>query len=317
MDIAILGAGAMGCVYGGFLSESGENKVTLIDIRQDHIAAVNERGLIINTVDGEKRLNNLRGVRSAAEAGPADLVIVFVKALATETAMGQALNLIKPETMVLTMQNGLGNVEKLCRVVKPEQVIGGISSFGAAMSGPGEVSLRGVGESVFGELDGRISPRLENLKRVFDRAGLRAGLTNNVLGRIWTKLISNLGLNAPCALLNFKNGQLLDYPETEALTEAAVREAVAVAQAEGIRLETDDPIAYARKVIKNTGRNTCSMLQDIMAKRQTEITVINGAVVELGRKHGIPTPVNMVLTNLVRALEKSYLARAGEKTDLS
>ena len=308
MDIAILGAGAMGCIYGGFLSQSGENQVTLIDIKKDHMDAINRGGLTIDTVDGEKHLPNLRGVYSAAEAGPTDLVIVFVKALATEEAMRQALNLVKPETMILTMQNGLGNVEKLARVVDAKQVLGGISSFGAAILGPGRVSLRGVGESVFGELDGTISPRLENLKAAFDRAGLPASLTDNVLGRIWTKLISNLGINALCALLNFKNGQLLDYPETEALTEAAVQEAVAVARAEGVRLETDDPIAYAKKVIKNTGQNTCSMLQDILAKRRTEIAVINGAVVELGQKHDIPTPVNMVLTNLVRALEQSYSA---------
>lgn len=308
MDIAILGAGAMGCVYGGFLSESGENKVTLIDIWKDHMAAINERGLTIDTVNGEKHFKNLRGVGAPAEAGPADLVIVFVKALATEEAMRQALNLVKPETMVLTMQNGLGNVEKLSRVAGAEKVIGGITSFGAAIMGPGKVSLRGVGESVFGELDGRLTPRMQNLKAAFDREGLPASVTDNVLGRIWTKLISNIGLNAPCALLNFKNGQLLDYRETEALTEAAVTEAAAVAKAEGIRLTTDDPIAYAKKVIRNTGQNTCSMLQDITAKRRTEISVINGAVVDKGREHGINTPVNMVLTNLIRALEQSYLA---------
>ncbi|MDR2302226.1 MAG: 2-dehydropantoate 2-reductase [Deltaproteobacteria bacterium] len=309
MDIAVLGAGAMGSVYGAFLASQPENNVTLIDIWREHIEAINAKGLTINTPEGDMVVKNLTAVTSALDLKPQDLVIIFVKATVTEEAMRQAANLVGPSTIALTLQNGLGNIEKLCRVVDPKRVVGGINSYGSSMKGPGEVILRGRGETVFGEIDGSQSERLSNLKKVFDKAGLPSSVTTNVQGRIWTKLISNIAINAPCAILGIKNGRLLEHPESVTLLEGAVTEAVAVGKAMGIIFETDDPIQYAKKVIDNTGENVCSMLQDIRAKRQTEIAVINGAIVEGGFKHGIPTPINMVLTNLVKVIQENYPAK--------
>jgi 2-dehydropantoate 2-reductase len=308
MKIAILGAGAMGSLYGGFLARQMENKVTLINTRRDHIEAINSKGLTINTPEGDLVIKNLTAVTSPAGLGVHDLVIVFVKATATEEATRRAVNLVGPETIVLTLQNGLGNIEKLCRVVDPKHVVGGINSYGSAVKGPGEIVLRGFGETVFGEIDGSVSERLKNLKDVFDKASLPAKISANINGVVWTKLITNIGINALCAILDVKNGQLLQHPEAEALVEAAIREALAVAQAMGVVLETDDPLAHAKKVIQNTGENICSMLQDIRAKRQTEIAVINGAIVESGAKYGVPTPINMVLTNLIKVIQRGYSA---------
>ncbi len=306
MNITILGAGAMGCLYGGYLAEAGNN-VTLVDIWKDHMDAINQNGLTIMTPDGgEKVIKNLKGVYSASETGQAELVIVFVKATMTEEAMRQATNLVGPETMVLTLQNGLGNVEALCRVLDKKNVIAGTTAAGASIKGPGRIHQGGVGDTVVGELDGSMTDRIQRLKETFDQASLSGKASNNVLGLIWTKLSANIGINAIATLCNIKNGQILDYPESMALQEAAVRECMDVAEAKGIKFETPDVVEHVREVAHKTGANTCSMLQDIMAKRQTEIAVINGAVVDGGQEFGIPTPVNWVLTNLIKTIQQSY-----------
>ncbi|MDR2946041.1 MAG: 2-dehydropantoate 2-reductase [Candidatus Adiutrix sp.] len=306
MNITILGAGAMGCIYGGFLASSGENQVTLVDIWKDHMDAINQNGLTIMTPDGEKVIKNLRGMYSAAEAGPAELVVVFVKATLTEEAVRQAAALIGPDTMVLTLQNGLGNVEKICKVVPAKQVIAGTTAFGASIKGPGRIHQGGSGDTVIGELDGQITERVTRLKGVLDRAGLFGKVADNVLGLIWSKLSVNVGINAIAAVCNIKNGQILDFPESAALQEAAVNECLAVAKAKGITFPAGDPLEHVREVTRMTGQNTCSMLQDVMAKRQTEIAVINGAVVDGGLETGVPTPVNAVLTSLIKTIQSSY-----------
>jgi len=137
MKIAVLGSGAMGSIYGGFLAESDENQVTLIDIWKEHMEAVNADGLIIEGPEGERVIKNFRGLVRASDAGIMDLVIVSVKVTATEEAMSQATSLIGQDTMVLTLQNGLGNIEKLSRVIEAGHILAGTTSFGSFVSGPG------------------------------------------------------------------------------------------------------------------------------------------------------------------------------------
>ncbi|MDR0355477.1 MAG: 2-dehydropantoate 2-reductase [Deltaproteobacteria bacterium] len=310
MNIAILGAGAMGSVYGAFLASQPENEVVLINVWAEHIEAVRQKGLLVVS-DGhpDMLIRNAAAAASADGLPPQDLVIVLVKAMATERAMRSGLSLVGPETMVLTLQNGLGNLEKLGRAVNPAQVVGGVSSFGAYVRGPGEIFLAARGETVLGETNGRITDRILKLRDVFDRAGLAPVVSDNIQGRIWTKLVCNVGINALCALLNFKNGQLLENPESEALMTDAVNEAVRVAKGEGIVFESEDVAANAKKICLLTKDNVCSMLQDVRTGRPTEICEINGAVVELGRKLGLPTPVNMVLTSLVKVMQTGYLSK--------
>jgi 2-dehydropantoate 2-reductase len=310
MNIAILGAGAMGSLCGAFLAGQPENNVTLISTRKEHIEAINQRGLIVKSNDApDMSVKNLIAVTSPQNVGNQDLVIVSVKATATKEAIGQALNLVGPSTVVLTLQNGLGNVEKLCQVLDPKQVMGGTNSYGSSVNAPGEIILAGRGEIVLGEMDGQKSERLIQLKSLFERAWITAGVTDNLKGRIWTKLISNIGINALTAILGVKNGLLLQRSESKTLMVEAVKEAEAVAKAEGVTLETNDPVAYTQEVCQNTKENISSMLQDVRAKRRTEITVINGAIVDLGQKHQIPTPINMVLTNVVQAIQQNYDSR--------
>lgn len=306
MKIAILGAGAMGCIYGGFLAECAENQVTLIDIREDHLAAIASRGLIIETPEGRKIIKNLRVALNVSDFTPVDLLIVLVKAPDTEAAISRAAGLIKRDTMVLTLQNGLGNVEIISRAVGGRHVLAGVTSFGAFISGPGQVELKGRGEVIIGEPAGGETARLFKLQDLFNKSNLPAKITANVLGAVWAKLIVNVGINAIASILGCPNGRLLENPEALALAEAAVNEAARVARARGIGLETPDPWAHTKSVIQNTGENICSMLQDVLAKRPTEIEVMNAAVARAGRELGLVTPVNDILSRLIRAIEKNY-----------
>lgn len=303
MKIAVLGAGAMGSLYGGMLAEAG-NEVVLIDLWQEHIGAVNRDGLTIDSPGGTRVVRNITGVTEPSAAGEADLVLVFVKAAATAEAADRARGLAGPGTTVLTLQNGLGNVEALCSVFGARRVIAGTTGHGSTMAAPGHIRHAGEGDTVVGGLDGGSAARATALAALFERAGIAVKITENVIGLIWTKLLVNVGINALTAVTGLKNGGLLDFPETKELLSAAVLEAVAVAEAKGIRLETADPVGHTLSVARKTAENRSSMLQDITAGRQTEISVINGAVAAEGERLGVPVPVNTVLTKLVLVLEK-------------
>jgi 2-dehydropantoate 2-reductase len=278
----------------------------LVDVWKEHMDAVNIEGLKIEGERGSRIVKNIRGVTNPAEAGPVDLVIVFVKATMTEQAMGGALCLVGEDTTVLTLQNGLGNVEKLCAVVEPSRVVAGTTGHGSTLVGPGHIRHAGAGDTVVGQPNASGAGRAEALAAFFNEAKLVTRVSANVMGLIWTKLIVNVGINALTAVTGLKNGRLADFPETAELMKAAVAEACAVAEAKGIRFEVDDPLEHTMQIARRTGANRSSMLQDVTAKRQTEVSVINGAIVEEGKKLGIPTPVNAVLTNLVLTRQKTY-----------
>ena len=312
MKVAILGAGAMGCLYGGMLAEAG-HEVVLVDVWQDHVEALNTSGLVIEESGQERRIENLRAVTRPSEAGVCDLVVVFVKATLTEQAMREALCLVGERTMVLTLQNGLGNVEKLNAAAGAPHVVAGTTGHGSTLLGPGRIRHAGKGETIIGEQSGERSERIAALASAFERAGIVTKISENVMGLIWTKLIVNVGINALTAVTGLKNGQLVDYPETEALMREAIDEASAVAKAKGIRFEVDDPFEHTRSIARKTAGNRSSMLQDVLNKRRTEISVINGAVVEEGERLGIAVPVNTVLTRLISVREKTYALSDGSE----
>lgn len=305
MKTVFLGSGAMGCLYGGLLAEAGFD-VTLVDVWKEHMDAVNERGLSIQAAGEERIIKNIRGTTDPAAAGKADLIVVFVKSTATSEAMKGAMSLVGPDTAVLTLQNGLGNVEKLAAVAGSERVVAGITGHGSTLLGPGKIRHAGQGDTIIGEPDGTISERLQKIGAMFEQAKIPTRLSNNVIGLIWGKLLVNVGINALTAMTGLRNGRMTEVPEAEELLIAAVKEGMAVAAAAGITLETDDPVEYTKKVARMTGPNRSSMLQDVMNKRLTEIDVINGAIVDEGKRLGVTTPINLALTNLIRIRQKSY-----------
>lgn len=304
MKIAVLGAGAMGSLYGAKLSANGKNDVHLIDVWKEHIDAVNSNGLQMEEGDDVLLYENLKGHTSSEETGVCDLVLVFVKSTVTKTAVESNAAVFGPNTVALTLQNGLGNIEQISSVIGAERVIAGTTAHGATMLSPGKIRHAGKGKTIIGELGGHESDRIRKMAAVLEDAGMETVISGNVLGRVWDKLLVNVGINALTGITKLYNGQLLDYPEIEELLEKAVSEGVAVARAKGIRLGFDDPVAHTKDLCRATAANKSSMLQDILNGRQTEIEMMNGAIVREGKALGIETPVNLALTNLI-----TYLSR--------
>jgi len=306
LKVVIVGAGAMGSIYGGFLAEAG-NEVYFLDVFKEHVDNINKDGLWIEGTSGDRYIKGLKATSDPEEVGIVDLAIVFVKSTITDLAIKQNKAVIGPGTTVLTLQNGLGNIEKLKTVVKESQIIAGTTSHGASLLGPGKIKHAGHGATVIGELDGSVTERIKMIAKVFQNAKLDpVTISENVMGLIWDKLLVNVGINPVTAITNLKNGEILDYPEILRLSVDAVEEAMKVADAIGIKLETPNAVDHFKEVCKVTGENTSSMLSDVLNKRKTEIDNINGAIVREGVKLGIDTPMNALLTRLVGLKEMQY-----------
>lgn len=310
MKIGIIGAGAMGCLYGAKLSEMPENQVFLIDIWQEHLDNINSDGLKMEADDKVITYKNLKAAKSSEEVGSVDLAIVFVKSTLTKKAVLENKGLFgksdifKKGTVALTLQNGLGNIDEISAVIGEKNVVVGTTSHGATMLGPGKMRHGGKGQTIIGEIDGNETPRLLKIIEVFKKANLDPSITNNVLGLVWDKLLVNVGINALVSIAKVCNGKLLEHPELEIILEKAVREAKAVADAKGINLNFNDPVGHTKDVCIATAKNRASMLQDIENGKKTEIDMINGAIVREGAILGIETPVNLTLTNLIKFIEK-------------
>ncbi len=306
MKVVIIGAGSMGSIYGGLLAEAG-NEVYFLDVFKEHVETINKEGLWMEGSSGDRFIKNIIATSNPEEVGVVDLAIVFVKSTITDIAIKQNQAVIGENTIVLTLQNGLGNIEKLETVIKKEQIISGTTAHGANLLGPGRVKHAGRGATVIGELNGEITDRIKTIQKIFEDAKLApVQLSNNVMGLIWDKVLVNVGINPLTALTGLRNGQLLDYPETEWILENAVAEAANVAEAARVVLVTPGPVEHCREVAKATEENISSMLADVNNKRRTEISNINGAIVRLGKEYNVATPINEMLTNLILLKEKMY-----------
>ncbi len=304
MKIVIVGAGAMGSLYGGKLSAVESNEVFLLDGWADHVAALQANGLKMEENGVEITYDRVKATGDPAEVGVVDLAVIFVKSTMTEAAVRDNAAVFGPDTMVLTLQNGLGNIDILVDALGEDKVIAGTTAHGATMLGPGKMRHAGSGATVIGQLNGEISDRLKAIAAVLEEAGMETQMSENALGLVWDKLLANVGINALTAVTGLQNGQILDFADSKELMEQAVREGAAVAAAEGVKLNIADPVAHCADVAEATRINRSSMLQDVTTGRKTEIDMINGAIVRRGKALGVPTPVNEVLTKLVRVLEQ-------------
>ena len=305
MKIVVVGPGALGCLFTAALAESGQ-QVLLLDHRPHRADFINRRGITVEDGGVERRVH-AAVTASPEEASGADLVLICVKAYQTEAAIAPLAPHLGPKSRVLTLQNGLGNVEALARVLGPERVWGGVTAQGATELGLGQIRHGGKGDTMFGALAGDAEAgRLQEACDAFNSAGLPTRIEPGVESLIWSKLIVNVGINPLTALTRLRNGQLLEYSGTNKLMEDLVAEAVAVAEAVGVTLLYPDPLARVREVARVTAANVASMLQDVMAKRRTEIGHINGAIEAKGRELGIPTPANAAVAALIETIEASY-----------
>jgi 2-dehydropantoate 2-reductase len=303
MKTVMMGTGAMGSLFGGLLTLAGE-EVWLVGNRRDQIDTIRSAGLTFEE-KGELRIIPMNATLDVTSVGKADLVIFFVKTYDTKVAVSDALALEKEDTIFLTLQNGLGNEEVLCQKIDRKKVMLGVTGHGATLIRPGHIRHAGWGKTFIGELDHRITDRVLRMTQMLCDARIETEVSSNIHDQVWGKLLVNVGVNALTALTGFKNGQLLDYPESARLMERLVSEAAEVARKKGVHLE-EDPIEKVRKVIEATKENRSSMGQDFDHRQKTEIDAINGAVVREAQPLGIPVPFNQAVTDLVKAIEKSF-----------
>lgn len=304
LQIGILGAGAMGSFFGGLLAEAGE-QVTLLDINAEHIQAVQNEGLRLQTDQGDRRIRSLAICQPAEVAHAFDLLLVFTKSLHTEAALRSTSKAIGPDTFVLTLQNGLGNVEKIAQTVALEKILVGMTTWPADVVGPGHVHSHGVGAIRLFTADGTPRAMLDTVAASLDRAGLHCQADKNVWTAIWEKVAFNSALNSLCAVARCTVDQIGLLPETKALALGIVDEVIAVALAKNIPANADKTKHSVEDAILNHKGHKPSMLQDVLAGRPTEIEFINGAVVALGQELDVPTLRTQTLLNLVRLIDAS------------
>ena len=303
MKTVIMGAGAMGSLFGGLLTRVGE-EVWLVGNRKEQIDSICSVGLTFEE-KGKSQIIPMKATSDVASTGKADLVIFFVKTYDIEGAVSDALILEKEDTVFLTLQNGLGNEEVICKKIDRKKTMLGITGHGATLLEPGHIRHAGWGKTFIGELDHRITDRALRVAQMFCHAGIETEVSPNIHDQVWGKLLVNVGINALTALTGFKNGQLLNYPETVRLMEKLVLEAAEVARKKGAHIE-ENPFDRVRNVAEATRENRSSMGQDFDHRRRTEIDAINGAVVREAQQLGIPVPFNQAVTDLVKAIEKSF-----------
>ena len=301
MEILIIGAGAMGGLFAALLAPHAS--VTLLTTNSEHAERIAAHGLILTALDGFIHHVRVRVLTAPEQCqGRATLVLLCTKAGATEAAARSAGRLQAADGLVLTLQNGLGNLERIEAAVGPARAAAGVTAQAATLLGPGQVRHAGVGLTTIGVRPGQ-EQRLEAVASLFNRAGIDTSLSDDVDGLLWSKLVVNVGINALTALMRVPNGVLASNSACDALMAEAVAEAVAVARSLGIAMEETHQLVRVREVCDRTSANRSSMLQDILRGAPTEIEVINGAIVARGLETGTPTPVNSLLTRLVKALE--------------
>ncbi len=303
MKVAVIGPGAIGSVFYSLLSAKVKSLI-LIDNSSKRAESLKKRGLRVEGL-GNKSLP-LSITADYRQAGIFDLVIIAVKSYHTPSAAKAAKNLCGKEGYVLSLQNGLGNLEILSEVVGEDRVLGGVTEQAAILKSPGVVIHTAEGTTYIGSKQKKQPAVLRQVRELFNRCGIRTRLSKDINSAIWSKLVVNAGINALTALLKIRNGDILRFDSARKLMQMAVSEAERVAKRKRVRLSFDSAVDKTEAVCRATGGNISSMLQDVLQKKRTEVEYINGAIFRLGQNLNIPTPVNFMLFELVKTLETSY-----------
>ena len=306
MKISIFGVGAMGSVYAGLMAEAG-HEVWAVDIWQDHVDAINQAGLRVEGASGDRLVQGINATTDAEDVGDCDLYVLATKASGVGAAAKTIASLMGSESVVITIQNGLGAGERIAQFMETERVLLGVADgFGASMKGPGHVHHNAMNLIRVGEMNGGITERLERITGVWKQAGFNAKAFEDIDQLIWGKYICNVAFSGPCTVFDYTLGELMADPATWSIAQGCALEVYALGQARNIVFTFDDPIEYVTAFgLKMPGARP-SMLLDHHAERPSEIDAINGMAVELGQQLGIPTPYNEVLSAVIRQREAGF-----------
>ncbi len=303
MKISIIGSGAMGSLFGGMLSKSGED-VLLYDVNEAHVKKINSDGLSIRSAaTGDTETVHPRASTNPDDTKDSDIFIIFVKSTITRLVAEQFLQLAGENSIVVTLQNGLGNEEIIREIFGKERVAAGVTSQGATFLGPGSINHAGNGPTHLCMSD-KNNEKLKPFVAALNKAGFEADIEDNIENLVWSKLIINVGINALTAITGLENGKLLDYPELKEIMKDLVSEGVKTAEKRGVTLTFPDPLETVFDVCRKTAKNRSSMLQDFDRGSRTEIDFINYAIVREAEKMGMEAPVNKTVANLVKVMER-------------
>jgi 2-dehydropantoate 2-reductase len=302
LKIAVVGTGAMGSVYAGLLGAAG-HEVWAIDRWREHVEAMKKNGLRLEGKSGDRTVK-VHATTDAKEAGPCDLVVLATKAMHVAPAAESVKPLLGKDTPVLSIQNGLGGPETAAQILGRERVmVGVVGGFGASMKGPGHAHHNGMELVRLGEFGGPITPRLKKVEETWSGAGFKVKVFDDIDQLVWEKLICNCAYSGPCALADGTISQVMSDPDLSKVSAACAAEGYAVAMKKGVKLGFTDPVAYVRDFGSKIPNARPSVLLDLMAKRLSEIDVINGSIPRVGKQVGVAAPVNETVTALVKAKE--------------
>lgn len=303
--IGIIGAGALGGLFGGYLHQSGE-EVYLVDKNPNLVRTLNEDGLRIERPEREDITVHPTATTAPAEVGPVDLLFVCVKAIHTEQAIQDAAPMRDDETIAVTVQNGLKNMDLIGAYLPSERIVGGTTTMGSSVEELGHILHTGEGETKIGGADDAAAARTVD---VLVNAGIEATVVDDPRPHIWDKQLTSVAIKPTAALTELLDGPLADYDATAWVMKQLVLEAMAVAEARGVELLSEDPVETVHDVCAVNYDTMSSMLEDVLNERPTEIDHINGAIVEYAEQEGLKTPYNRMATNLVKGKEYSYTDR--------
>lgn len=304
MKIVIIGAGAMGCLYGAYLSQ--KNEVIMLDVFEPQVESLNKIGITVLEEDGtENHFKNIVAMKSGDCDVVADLVIVFVKSTFSESALESNKKLFGEHTIVMTLQNGAGNDRKISKYVSPENVIIGTSKHNSVNMGDGKVRHSGTGVTTIGSNYDN-TEILEKIKNVLAESGFNTEISDDIQRIIWSKLFVNLSINTFTAITRSPIGSMIENKYAWDFAEKMICEAVDVAEADGTHFSYMEVLNMVHHVCEDAGKGYSSMYQDVTRCIPTEIDAINGAIVEQAKLYNVPAPYNTLIVDLIHAIEGAY-----------
>lgn len=306
MRIAVVGCGAMGGLYGAYLSRA--NDVTVIDVNETAVKSINERGLTVVEPDGTSATYHPHATTSTEGMEPVDALIVFVKAMFSKSALESNRGIIGKDTYLITLQNGSGHEDLLRQFAADDaHVVIGTTQHNAARGQDGEVLHGGSGDTYFGCPFGS-SAQLEPLAQAFCDSGLPTHVSDQVQQMVWNKMFTNVSASVLTGILQVPLGFIAESDAAWGLAEELVREAVAVARGIGLDFDADEKVAEVRGVCERSPKGLTSIYADLAAGRKTEVDTISGSVVRASQKCGVPAPAHEFAVALVHAMEDKAAA---------
>ena len=308
LKVAVLGAGAMGCLFGGLLAEKGLN-VTLIDVWKEHVDAINKDGLKMDGHGGD-RIIKVKATSDPSSLDKMDAVIVMCKATALEPALNSIKNIIGEKTVFMSFQNGIGHEAIIQSIVGNEKVIGGTTTQASNILGPGHIMNHGALPSWIGEYEGGITERISEIADTFTAHNLEMIAAEDVKKRKWMKLFALTAIGPLSAIFDLHHTDLYINNKANDVSRGLGKEIILetreVALADGVNVSEDECLFMFNKIVDSMQTNKSSMAFDVQYKRKTEIDFISGAVSKIGKKHGVKTPLNDLMYKMIKVKEGMY-----------